>query len=206
MPWVVWIMYRLVKIVLWLPSRLYRSEIVGKEHLPKSGGYILAANHLGWLDTILLPINLRPQLSFAAKAELYKHPGLKQLLELTGTISVTRKDATLSQSRKFRQEAEAAMKQGRVLAIFPEGTRSRSGHLLAFEPGVGVIAVQTKRLVVPVGISYSKGVLWPPARPKIRIVIGEPLDSSSYKSKELTVELRRRIAALSGAQLAEDVE
>lgn len=206
MPWVVWIMYRLVKIVLWLPSRLYRSEIVGKEHLPKSGGYILAANHLGWLDTILLPINLRPQLSFAAKAELYKHPGLKQLLKLTGTISVTRKDATLSQSRKFRQEAEAAMKQGRVLAIFPEGTRSRSGHLLAFEPGVGVIAVQTKRLVVPVGISYSKGALWPPARPKIRIVIGEPLDSSSYKSKELTVELRRRIAALSGAQLAEDVE
>src|SRR5690606_13033890 len=129
-------------------------------------------NHLGWLDTILLPTNLKPQLSFAAKAELYKHPGFRQLLRLTGTISVTRRDATLSQSRKFRQEAEAAMKQGRVLAIFPEGTRSRSGRLLPFEPGAGVIAVQTKRPVVPVGISYSGGTLWPPARPRIRIVIG----------------------------------
>lgn len=200
----VWIMYRVVKMLLWLPFRLFRHDVRGRERLPTGGGYILAANHLGWLDTILLPINLKAQLAFAAKAELYEYPGLRQLLRLTGTISVTRKDATLSQSRKFRQEAESAMKQGRVLAIFPEGTRSRRGHLLPFEPGVGVIATQTKRPVVPVGISYSKGALWPPARPGVRIVIGEQLDSSSYRAKDLTTELRRRIAELSGQQLVED--
>lgn len=198
---ITWLVYRLVKAVLWPYIRVrYRFEVAGRCNLPKGGGYILAANHQGWLDTIIIPIFLRAQVAFAAKKELFGIPGFKQLLVLTGQIPLKRKGATFGESREFRRRAEAAMDRGHVLGIFPEGTRSRTGRLLPFEPGTGLIATQTRRPVVPVGLSYRRDG----RRLLVRIAIGPPMDSTAYRPKELTAELRRRIAELSGRELTEE--
>lgn len=203
---VVWLVYRFVKwFVFYLPVHLiFGFDVKGKENLPKGGGYILASNHLGWKDPIVLSVHFRAQISFAAKVELFRYPVFKQVLVLTGQIPLKRVNANSGERRKFYEQAVSGMGRGLVLGIFPEGTRSKSGKLLKFETGAGSIASTTKCIVVPIGLSYSRGNFWPLARPAVHIVIGSSIDSADYRSRELTAELRRRIAELSGQEL-EDV-
>lgn len=178
---------------------LCRLEIEGRENLPDGGGYILASNHLKWYDPVLLPMYLRPQISFAAKSELFKNPILRQIMIRTGMISLKRKNASRRELMEFIRQAKSKMDQGMVFGLFPEGTRSRDGRLHEFKPGVGVIASHTKRPIVPVGIAYAR---WS-VRLTVRIVIGPPIESAGCRSDRLTLELRRRIAELSGQELAE---
>lgn len=173
-------------------------DVSGKENLPKKGSFILASNHLSGLDTIILPVSIWHQVAFAAKIELSSVRGLKQLLILTGQILIRRKGASKAELAKFMREVKTALRQGRVLGIFPEGTRSQSGELLAFEPGASFIARDTGCKIVPVGISYHQT----DGRTVCRITFGEPLDGTSFGRNALTAELRRRISELSGQKLA----
>lgn len=189
--------FLLLKVVLWLPMHLrFRFAIEGKEHLPEDAGYILASNHLGSVDTLLLPMSTGQYVAMVAKIELFQVYGLGWLLRRIGAIAVRREGASPEENREFQRQVKMALNHRVPVCIFPEGTRSKNGELLGFNPGVGVLAVRYGCQVVPVGIAYS---FW-----KVRIVFGEPIDSAAYSPKELTRELRRRIAELSGQELAAD--
>jgi 1-acyl-sn-glycerol-3-phosphate acyltransferase len=177
---------------------LCRLELEGRENLPEGGGYVLASNHLKWYDPVLIPVYLPHRISFAAKSELFEYPVLRQILRRTGMISLKRQNATRRERVEFIRQAEAKLNQGVVFGIFPEGTRSRDGKLREFMTGVGTIASRTRCPIVPVGVSYYRKGL----RLTVRIVIGTPIDSNGSHSERLTLELRRRIAACSGQELA----
>ena len=178
---------------------LCRFEVSGRENLPKEGGYILASNHLKWYDPVLLAVWWPVQVSFAAKIQLYKVPGLRWPMVHTEQIPLEReRAANPGVFRELLKQAQERMNRGLVFGLFPEGTRSKDGQLGAFRRGAIVIASASNRPIVPVGISYMRRG----PRLVMRITIGEPVESSGHSVRDLTGDLERRIAALSGQTFA----
>ncbi len=195
--------YQFVKWFVFGPIThlLCRFEVSGQENLPKEGGYILASNHLKWYDPVLLAVWWPVQVSFAAKIQLYRVPGLRWLMVHTEQIPLERERASSpGVFRELLKQAQERMNRGLVFGLFPEGTRSKDGQLGAFRRGAFRIASASKRPVVPVGISYVRRG----PRLVMRIAIGEPVESSGHSARDLTSDLERRIAALSGQELASD--
>jgi len=172
-------------------------EVEGMENLP-SGGYIIASNHLKWYDPIVLSVWFPKQISFGAKTELFKIPGLRKLMEWTEQIPLKREGMTRAELEELVALAKSRMDRDIVFGLFPEGTRSKDGKLLDFESGVVLIAVKTRRPIVPVGIAYKRrGV-----KLLVRIRIGEPLESGDRRMGELKRELEEQVALLSGQERA----
>jgi 1-acyl-sn-glycerol-3-phosphate acyltransferase len=194
--------YDRVKAVFDPLSRLlFDVSVEGFENLPEDGMYIIASNHIKWCDPILISVRMPVQLSFAAKIELFRIPGVRSLVTKTEQIPLDRKNAHLRDvQRGLIEAAKERMSRGIVFALFPEGTRSRTGRLLPFKRGVVMIAAETERPIVPIGISYSGH--WP--RKKARIVIGKPIQTTGRRNtRELAKQLEGEISRLSGQQLTQ---
>jgi 1-acyl-sn-glycerol-3-phosphate acyltransferase len=194
---------------------LWRPEIIGSEHIPASGGAILASNHLSIVDSIFLPLMVDRPVTFAAKSEYFT--GTRPIDRLTGAymratnqISVDR-----DQARAGLDMLDAALgllRQGALFGIYPEGTRSPDGRLYRGRPGVGWLALNSGLPVIPVAMSGTDHVL-PPGRKvprvgKIKIRVGEPLTfeaartlpSASRQRRAITDEVMNAIQALSGQE------
>ena len=147
-------LYWVFKALLTLPMTLYfRPRVEGIEHVPKRGAVILACNHLSYLDWMFLPLVVRwRRISFLAKEEYFTERGLKgrwkrYFFTATGQVPVLRGgdsagDAALNTGRRLLSE-------GRVLGIFPEGTRSRDGRLYRGRTGLVRLAAVTGAPVIP---------------------------------------------------------
>jgi 1-acyl-sn-glycerol-3-phosphate acyltransferase len=192
---------------------LWRPEIVGSEHIPASGGAILASNHLSIVDSIFLPLMVDRPVTFAAKSEYFT--GTRPIDRLTGAylratnqISVDRAEARAG--LEMLDAALGLLRQGALFGIYPEGTRSPDGRLYRGRPGVGWLALNSGLPVIPVAMSGTDHVL-PPGRKvprvgKIKIRVGEPLTfesaktlpSASRQRRAITDEVMNAIQALSG--------
>src|SRR6476660_2586952 len=126
-------LYRLGHVVLKPLSRvLYRPTIVGTENVPKTGGVILASNHLSFIDSFAIPLAAPRQVHFLAKNDYFTGSGLRgavtrEMFESLGAIPVDRRS-----SRAAHESLDAALRvlgQGEAFGIYPEGTRSRDGRL-----------------------------------------------------------------------------
>jgi len=180
---------------------LCKFEVVGEERLPRDGGYILASNHLRWYDPIVLAVYIWTQIAFGAKIELFQKPVIGRIMKRIEQIPLQRqggnRDEVLAELVK---EARDTMDHGRVFGLFPEGTRSPDGRLYKFHPGVTKVAFETKRLILPVGVTYSRAGL----KLVVRIVVGQPIHSAEYDStRELTKAIREQIRECTGQALAE---
>lgn len=174
-------------------------DVDGDDTLP-AGGYIIASNHLSFLDPIALSVWFPRQISFGAKTELFEIPGFRKLLDATEQIPLKREGMTRKELRELVALAKSRMDDGVIFGLFPEGTRSRDGKLLDFESGVVLIAAEARRPIVPVGISYRFS--WRKMRLRVRIRIGEPLEIGGRNMRELKRELENRVAILSGQERA----
>ena len=152
-----------------------RYQVQGREHVPREGGVILAANHTSYLDPPLVGSAVRRPIHFMAKAELFGVPALGWFIARAHAFPVHRGAA----DRRALRTAVQLLRQGEVLLIFPEGTRSPDGRLMPAELGVGIIALRSGAPVVPVAHTGADRVLprgTPLLRPaKIRVRIGPPL-------------------------------
>ena len=190
-------------------------EIVGSEHIPASGGAILASNHLSIVDSIFLPLMVDRPVTFAAKSEYFT--GTRPIDRLTGAymratnqISVDRAQARAGMD--MLDAALALLRQGDLFGIYPEGTRSPDGRLYRGRPGVGWLALNSGLPVIPVAMSGTDHVLPPghkvPRVGKIKIRVGEPLTfesartlpSASRQRRAITDEVMNAIQALSGQE------
>lgn len=131
--------------------------------LPKAGPMIVAANHASSADPVLIGAFLnqilgRP-LNWLGKRELVEFPLTGWALRIAGIHPVDRDAADLEAFRSAMRVLEA----GQVLAVFPEGTRSRDGGLQAVREGVGMLALRSGALVLPVAVIDSD-ILWPRGR------------------------------------------
>jgi 1-acyl-sn-glycerol-3-phosphate acyltransferase len=163
-------------LVGWLVRFLFKVEVRGKENLPRRGGYILAANHLGWFDPFFMLVALpaEPRIHFMAAKENMRRNRLRQFIteQIGGVIPVER--GTGNGYRAVVHSVSKVLQGGGVLGIYPEGTVSatETGKLLPFKKGVGHFAIGGGCPIVPVALSGTKE-LW--FRKHVIMVIGEPI-------------------------------
>jgi 1-acyl-sn-glycerol-3-phosphate acyltransferase len=169
--------YEFSHVVVSLMLRhLGRLDLAGVEHVPPNGPLIVAANHLSNIDPVLLGAIFPRPIVFMGKEELAKLPGMGPISRAYGAFSVRRGEADRAAIRRSLEVLAA----GRVLGLFPEGTRSRGGGLQEAKAGTGLIAIRSRAPVIPVGISGTAAMSPKRAlfgRPEIRIRIGPPVPS-----------------------------
>lgn len=147
-----WLALLLLRIVLRTTARV---EIRGREDIPASGPLIIAINHLGHLDPLLVAATLPYPVEFIALADLLSVPGTSLILHAYGVIPVHRDQI----DRNVLRRALAVLEGGGVLALAPEARMSVSGGLERARPGVGYLALHSGAPVLPVGITGTDRLL-----------------------------------------------
>lgn len=140
----------LIRVLLKLIARF---EIRGKENVPLTGGMIIAANHIGILDVIMVYFGIDRTDLFIPVAEKWEKIGwIRWLGRHLNFLFVDRFNPDLKALRKMI----ALMQEGKCLVIAPEGTRSRVGSLIEGRPGVAYLAARSGFPVVPVAITGTE--------------------------------------------------
>lgn len=181
---------------------------VGRENVPSEGPVVLAANHLAFIDSLLVMYSLDRPVSFLGKAEYLDHPVARRLFPMTGMLPL---DRTGRHARVTLRRVDEILAEGGVVGVHPEGTRSRDGQLNPGHAGVAQMALRANAPVVPValvgtGEAQPIGRVLPSFRSPIEIRFGAPIGTGEWAQKrrtrqareELTEEVMASIAALSG--------
>ncbi len=194
-------LYRLSRAFLKALFRCYnRWEVSGREHVPATGGVLLIANHTSYADPPIVGAACSRPVNFMAKAELFRIPGLSAFISRTHAFPVKREAA----DQQALRHALRLLSAGEVLLVFPEGTRSPDGRLMAFEAGAAFLALVGKAQVVPVGIDGADRLL-PRGKPvllptKLRVRFGPPVDLSRFRARRRSREvLQETCDAMSAA-------
>jgi 1-acyl-sn-glycerol-3-phosphate acyltransferase len=185
------------RVYMGLPARLAsRARAYGRERVPREGGLVVAINHLHWLDVPILGALSPRNLDFVAKAEAINFPGLGRFLRWHGTIGVRRGESDRDAVRQMRD----AVRSGRALGLFVEGTRQKGGRPGKAQPGAAMVAIQENVPVVPAAIYGTQ--FWKPGNfAPCTIAFGEPMHFDGHSKngrgyKEATAEIEARIHGL----------
>jgi 1-acyl-sn-glycerol-3-phosphate acyltransferase len=186
-----------------LVRTFFRLRAEGAGAVPPSGPCILAANHLSYLDPLVLAATCPRQVRFMMTRRFWEMPLVGWLSRRAGSFPV----GTAGITPRTLRAALAVLEGGEVLGIFPEGGIPTDGRLRAGRPGAARLALRTGSPIVPAGIvgtsrALPKGHLLPRPVP-VLVRYGEPVLPSGYaalpedeREASLTTELMRRIAAL----------
>jgi len=166
-------------VVAGILKSTYRIKVEGLEHFPKDGGVLLCTNHISNFDPPVVGVTAPRKVLFMAKDELFKVPVLKQLLNNFGTFPVKRGGG----DREALRAGLKVLKDGNVLGLFPEGTRSKDGKLGKGQPGAGFFALRSTAAVVPCAIigPYKSFCT-------LRVVYGKPINMEEYRGKKISAE------------------
>ena len=175
------------RLVFWVFTKIfYRVRIEGLEHLPKEGGALLVANHVSWIDGLMLMCYSPRPIRMIAYADFVEPTCLGFLARRTGTIPIRPEDRR-SVGEAIRT-ARGAIRNGELVCIFPEGGLTRSGHMQTFHRGFLAILKHARRPLVPIYLggfwgsifSYQGGkFFWklPRRLPyPVSIVFGRPMN------------------------------
>jgi len=183
-PWVLRLAAAVARPLVWCAAGTSWS---GEQHLPAEGSFIVASSHVSAIDPVVVGCHLEAHNApprFLAKHSLFEVPVLGRLLRAGEQIPVYRQSRRAADSLV---EAREALQEGHCVVVFPEGTFTRDPQLwpMAGRSGVGRLALQTRRPVVPVGHWGAHRLLPPGARlprlrPRahIRVRAGAPVDLS----------------------------
>ncbi|HLH63915.1 MAG TPA: lysophospholipid acyltransferase family protein [Ktedonobacteraceae bacterium] len=166
-PLVAWNLIRILAYIIF--PFVMRVRVLGRKNLPSKGPLIIAANHLSWTDIPLIPAFLPYKVVAMAKEEAF-HSRVGWLVRFMGGFPVRRGEG----DRQAIRAASEQLKQGKVLMMFPEGTRSKTHTLAKGHAGLGMIALRSGVPVVPVAIWGSEHAL-KKFRPRVTIAYGPPI-------------------------------
>jgi 1-acyl-sn-glycerol-3-phosphate acyltransferase len=160
----------------------FRGEVIGLEHLPRDGAFLIAANHASHLDPFMIGSQVARQMSFFARKTLWNTRFTSWWLDGVGTIPVDRDGG---QDVGALKRVLRALADGRVIILFPEGTRSPDGQLQPPKPGVGFIVCKTQVPVVPARIfgsfsAFGKGAKFPRLGTPLTVVFGPAIPPGVY--------------------------
>ncbi|MET4636881.1 lysophospholipid acyltransferase family protein [Mycetocola sp. 2940] len=174
-----------------LLKTLFRPWVVGQENIPKTGGAIIASNHLSVIDSVFLPLYLDRRISFLAKSEYFTGKGLKGwvtrvFMKMTGQLPIDRSGGKASEASLLT--GLRVLGGGDLLGIYPEGTRSPDGKMYRGRTGVARMVLEAGVPIVPIAMIDTEkmmpiGTRLPRVR-RIGIIIGEPLDFSRFEGME----------------------
>jgi 1-acyl-sn-glycerol-3-phosphate acyltransferase len=171
-----------------LLSLLGRPKAEGLKHIPDCGPAILASNHLAVADSFYLPLMVRRRITFLAKAEYFTDTGLKGefkrwFFNVAGQVPIDRSSADTAQSAL--DTAKRLLNDGKLMGMYPEGTRSPDGRLYKGKTGLARLALETGVPVIPVAM-VGTNVVNPPGSKmwrfgSVTVRIGKPLDFSRFE-------------------------
>lgn len=143
--------YTVIMAIAWFVLKLvFKIEITGLENVPENSGFILASNHRSLPDPVFIAAKFKHRVCFMAKSEIFWWP-FSVILRGIGAFPVKRGQG----DHGAIDTANNIIKSGKVLGIFPEGTRSKSGEPLRPKSGVAIIAKETSADILPVGIYFD---------------------------------------------------
>jgi 1-acyl-sn-glycerol-3-phosphate acyltransferase len=209
--------YWLMKNVIAGPllKGIFRPWVNGADNIPAQGGVILASNHLSFVDSVFLPISIDREMVFLAKSEYFTTKGIKGwatkwFMKGTGMLPIDRSGGKASEASL--NTGLRVLAEGRVLGIYPEGTRSPDGKLYRGRTGIARMVLEAGVPVVPVAMIDTEKIMpigskWPKLR-RPGIIIGKPLDFSRFQGMEgdrfilraVTDEIIYELAGLSGQE------
>jgi 1-acyl-sn-glycerol-3-phosphate acyltransferase len=211
------VFFRAVRQVLIpLSHAVYRPTIIGQDNVPRTGGVLLASNHLSFIDSFTIPLASPRPVNFLAKSDYFTGSGIggavrRELFTAMGAIPVDRNSASAAQ--ESLDAALEVLRGGGAFGIYPEGTRSRDGRLYRGRTGVAWLALTADVPVVPVGLMGTEDVqpvgASMPRIAKVTVAFGEPLSPSAYAGlpagrarRHLTDDVMAAIQALTGQEAA----
>ncbi|MBN3547826.1 lysophospholipid acyltransferase family protein [Fictibacillus barbaricus] len=170
----------------------YKPEIIGAENMPKTGGVLLCTNHIHNYDPPLVGVASPREVHFMAKAELFSVPVLKYIMPMINAFPVKR---GMSDKTALKTGMNL-LKEGKVVGLFPEGTRSKNGEIGEGLAGAGFFALKSDAHIVPCAIvgEYKKGK-------SLKVVFGKPIDFTHFReqkasAKEATELIMKHIGQL----------
>lgn len=182
---------------------LFDLKVYGVEHVPAEGGALIVSNHQSYLDPVLLGVRLRRPISYLAKSELFENPLFGGLITWLNAFPVRQGAGDVGAVK----ETISRLQSGRLLNIFPEGSRSEDGELRPLEKGFALVVRRARVPVIPAIIDGSYDA-WPKGSKlfhasSIHLMYGPPMELADTRPEqivrivdrtfhEMLAELRRR--------------
>jgi 1-acyl-sn-glycerol-3-phosphate acyltransferase len=172
--------------------RVYRMRVEGAERIPATGGCIIVANHESLIDPWFLSVATPRRVRFMAKAELWKYPVVRHMMDAYGTFPVERGAGDTG----AMQIAGDLLEQGELLAMFPRGTSKPDGNRI-WHRGAARLALAHGVPIVPVRLVNTRQLL---PRKRISIIVGEPIVPEQTRptigaAKSLTAQLEAAVSS-----------
>lgn len=216
--------YAFAKVVVGTLVRLiWNPTITGEERIPRKGPVILASNHVSYADTVVMPMQVSRAVHFLGKSDIFKGGSpLNQVfaLVLRGLHVMPVDRSGGAASRSAIEGGLTVLGEGKVLGIYPEGSRSPDGRLHRFKTGTARFALATGAPVVPVAMvdtfeAHRGRKMFPHRRPQMRVVMGEPIDVAALAEafegleegrllRAVTEVIRERVQELSGQEYVDE--
>jgi 1-acyl-sn-glycerol-3-phosphate acyltransferase len=214
MPTVLYWFLKYIVVGPWLRV-LFRPWVEGVDHIPDETPAILASNHLSFSDSFFLPLVVARPITFLAKSDYFTGTGIKGLFTKAFFAGVGQVPVDRSGGRASEAALRTGLRilgEGKLLGIYPEGTRSPNGTLYRGKTGVARMAMEANVPIIPVAMINTYEIQPPgQVRPHIRRVgvrIGRPLDFSRYDGlqndrfvlRSITDEVMYELMSLSGQE------
>jgi 1-acyl-sn-glycerol-3-phosphate acyltransferase len=176
--------------------------VEGREHLPRAhDGVVVMLNHQSMIDILVAWMVLPTGPRFVAKKVLSYVPIVGFFMWVMGMVPIDRSNRHAA--IKALRKAQDVIERGRILACFPEGTRTRDGRVAPFKKGVFVVAMKTGAPIVPIALEGCATLVprtgWKPRPAALRVKIGAPIDARGLKRDELMQRVHSAIVDLNVA-------
>ena len=167
--WLGWSCFRLMY------ATYFRWRVLHPERVPLAGAVLLASNHASFLDPPLVGSGLKRQCAYLARDTLFRFRFTRWLLTHWQAVPIDRDGGGPAGIRRILE----ALSLGRAVILFPEGTRTRDGHLQSVRSGVGMLVIKSEAPVVPVRVwgtfeAYGRNVKFPKPK-RVMVKYGQPL-------------------------------
>src|SRR5438552_5603488 len=210
-------MYWLLKYVFLGPllRLLYRPKARGLDNIPDEGPVILACNHQSFIDSLFVPLVVKRQVVFLGKADYFSTRRTAWFFKAAGVIPVRREGGSASEAAI--QAGVRELRNGHIVGIYPEGTRSPDGRLFRGKTGVARMALLARCPVVPVAAFGTRdlqpiGKKMPKLSGRVEVHFGKPLPFDRFYGQEadrfvlrsITDEVMYEIMMLSGQEYVDE--
>jgi 1-acyl-sn-glycerol-3-phosphate acyltransferase len=194
---------------------IYRPRARGVENLPKTGPFILASNHISFVDSLFVPLVCPRSVVFLGKADYFDKARTRWFMKAANVIPVRREGGSASEAAILA--GIRALKEGHVVGIYPEGTRSPDGRLYRGKTGVARMALEARVPVVPVAVQGTDDIMpldakAPRLSGRATVTFGKPLYFDRYYDRpkdrfalrSATDEILYEIMMLSGQEYVDE--
>ena len=210
--------YWLLKHILLGPllRLIYRPKAEGVDNVPATGAAILAPNHLSFIDSLFIPLLAKRRLVYIGKADYFDKWRTRWFVKAVGVIPVRREGGSAGEAAI--QTGIRLLKEGHLIAIYPEGTRTPDGRLYRGKTGVARMALEARVPVIPVAVEGTDevmpiGMKFPRTIPgRVRVQFGRPLrfdrhydtPKDRFVLRSVTDEIMYEIMMLSGQEYVDE--